>query len=221
MKPVIISLLLFILTAFCACNLDDLIKDVEPPQVGNILTTAESFMANPGDTVLFWVEATDPQDKALSYKWTLAAGEIIGSAQHDTLTWKAPLSGGDNQVAVKVSNSEKSVTRTETITVISSVKPYVKILYPSSTQYLVQYTPVTVKADAYHDNGIYQVQLWINDALLPGLPVQNAQEYKFVWDGAAPAGMVEIKVTAISQITSVSGSDSVRVPLEGIIRGKK
>jgi hypothetical protein len=221
MKPLSILLLGAVVLAFSACKLDELIKDIDPPQVSNIFTTAESFMINPGDTALFWVKATDPQDESLTYKWTLGVGEIIGSAQSDTLTWKAPLSGGNFPVAVKVSNSEKSVTKSDNITVISFIRPYVKIIHPTASDYLVQYQPASIEARAYHDNGLTQVQLWINDIMVTGQSGVTALDYQFAWDGVAPAGLIEIKVSAISKITALTGSDSIRIPLEGIVRGKK
>ena len=221
MKPVIVAILGLAVLEFSSCKLDELIKNIEPPQVSNIFTTAESFMINPGDTALFWVEATDPQDETLTYLWTLGVGEIIGSVKLDTLTWKAPLSGGHFPVSVKVSNSEESVTKSDNITVISFIRPYVKIVLPSASDYLVQYQPASVKARAYHDNGLTQVQLWINDVIVSGQSGVKALDYQFDWDGVAPAGMIEIKVTAVSKITAMTGSDSIRVPLEGIVRGKK
>jgi hypothetical protein len=221
MRPIFIPLLLSGVTGFYACQLDDLMKNIEKPNVGDIYTSAESFMVNPGDTALFWVEATDPQDEKLTYKWTLGVGEIIGSAQRDTLTWKAPLSGGKFLVSVKVSNSEESRTKSDYITVVSFIRPYVKIIHPAASDYLVQHMPVTIEAQAYHDNGLTQVQLWIRDSLVTTQPGAVDLDYRFNWDGMAPAGVVEIKVSAISKITAVTGSDSIRVPLEGLVRGKK
>jgi hypothetical protein len=222
MKAVIISLLCLVVLEFSACGLDELMKTIEPPQVSNIFTTAESFMVNPGDTALFWVDATDPQDETLNYKWTLSAGIIIGSAQRDTLHWKAPLSGNIYPIKVEVSNSEESVTRSENIIVITSDLPYVKIVEPAKDEYLVQYQPVIISTKAFSNYGINTVYLWINDNLMLSQPGDvSVQFYKFDWDGVAPAGVIEIKVTAVSQITAMTGSDSIRVPLEGIVRGKK
>jgi hypothetical protein len=221
MKPVIIFCFMFILLGLSACKLEDLIKDVKPPEVSNINSKLDNFIINPGDTTLFWVEATDPQDETLNYLWTITVGEIIGSAQRDTLCWKAPLSGGKFPVSIKVSNSKKSVTKSENITVLSFIRPYVKILKPTSNDYLVQYQPTTITAQAFHENGLTQVQLWINDSLIAGQSGAAVQEYQFNWNGSGPAGLTEIKVTAVSKITALIGADSISIPLEGIVRGKR
>jgi len=213
-----IILIPLILVGFNACNL---LNQTEAPQVSQIYTTAEDFIVNPGDTILFWVNVSDPQDKKLTITWTLSVGEIIGSAQRDTLRWKAPLTGGRFMVKVKVANPDTSVTKSEYITVVSFIRPYVKIIVPTVNDYLVQYQSTTITAQAFHDNGLSLVQLWINDSLIDSQSGGNDNQYRLDWDGNGPAGLIKIKVSAVSRITAMSGADSIFVPLEGIVRGKK
>ena len=218
---IVAYLCMVLILQMSSCGLEDLIKEVNPPEVSTIYSTAENFSVNPGDTILFWVIASDPEGGSLSYLWTLNAGEIIGSAQRDTLKWKAPLSGGEFPIWVKVSKSEKSITREENITVISLQRPYVKILKPVRDTFLVQYQTTTVTALAFHENGLMQVNLWVNDTLVSSQSGNSASEYNFLWNGSASAGTAEIKISAVSKKTTMTGSDSINVSLEGIIRGKK
>lgn len=224
MPCLIFILFMILILPMFSCGLESLIEDENVPEVSTIFSDAENFIVNPGDTVLFWVDASDPKGKSLYYLWSMTSGEIIGSAQRDTMQWKAPLGGGEFPVRVKVSNTENSVTREEHITVISLLRPYVKVLKPEQAAFLVQYQNTTIDAQAFHDNGLLQVNLWINDTLLSsksGNPDNSDMDYTFTWNGSAPAGITEIKISAVSKKTNIAGSDSITISLEGIIRGKK
>jgi hypothetical protein len=220
MKRCILFCIPVVLLVVSACMFG-LVEELKPPQVSPIFSTQEDFTFNPGDSALFWVEASDPNNSTLRYLWTLNAGEILGSAQRDSLHWKAPLGGGNFPLAVRVSNADSGVTVHETVMVRSFVSPYVKISEPKANDFLVQFQPASVKTQAYHGNGISQLQLWVNNSLIITQSGTTAAEYEFTWNAVAPAGKGVLKVVAISQITLATGADSVQVSLEGVIRGKK
>ena len=137
------------------------------------------------------------------------------------MRWRAHVKGDDYVIQVTVSNQDKSVNRSKTVTVISLDKPVVNIIYPKEQDYLVQFDTVVLEAEAFHDNGISTVELFINDSSITEVDGKSSNKYEFNWVVNTAAGEAEIKVAAKARVTSASNADSLTVNIEGVIPGKK
>jgi len=216
-------MIVLIVVLGCGCDVEDLLKrdnSSDPPNVGNILTSAAGFVVQPLDTVNFWIEADDPTGGSLTYQWRINAGEIIGSSSTNELRWRAPIKGGNYTLSVDVSNKAETVTRSEVVKVPSVTEPKVEILAPLNMAFLVQHTNVIVKATARHENNIQEVQMWLDEQYLPLTPELDGDIYLFDWKIQANPGAHVLVIKAIAQLTGVVGSDSVTLYIEGIVAGK-
>ena len=127
---------------------------------------------------------------------------------------------GDYTITVKVSNSEKDVTRGREITVPSHNAPQVNIISPKSGEFFVQESNVLIDATAISENGISRADFYVKDSLVSSLSGSSNNNYKFSWIVREDAGPVELKVSAVAKQTGLTGCDSVLVNVEGIIPGK-
>lgn len=204
---------------YCVISCDpELFKVAQAPEVSTIRSSANGFTINQGDTVIFWVEASDPEEGELSYEWNATGGRFIGSTQQSSVAWLAVV-GGNYVLKVKVSNENKSVTKEENIIVPSDNPLIVNITNPVQSEFLVQYRSTEIQAEASHINGILQVSFFVNDNLLDVQPANASSQYTFEWDTIVPIGEAEIKVEAIA-ITGANGGDSILVKIEGLLPGK-
>ncbi len=225
MKRYLGFIMIFLLIVLgCGCDVEDLLQrnnSSDPPNAGNIQSSAVGFIVQPLDTVNFWIEADDPTGGSLTYQWRINAGEIIGSSSTDELIWRAPIKGGNYTLSVDVSNKAETVTRSEVVKVPSVAEPRVEILAPPNKAFLVQHTNVIVKATAKHENNIQNVQMWLDEQQLPLTPELEGDIYLFDWKIQANPGTHELTIKAIAQLTGVVGTDSITVYIEGIVAGKK
>ena len=215
-------ILFTILTIFLfACDAaEDLITGRKAPEIISV-ESDKGWSVNPGDTVSITVNASNPEDGDLTYKWTVSAGSIIDGTYETTLIWKAPIVGGPYNIEIEVSNEYKSNTESVTVEVASHVNPYVNITSPIIGEYLIQHTTCKLKFDATHNNGIAQIYVFINDQVIDSLAgSQTITSYDYDWLITQNAGTTEIEIVAISNITALSGSDRVNVSIEGILPGK-
>jgi len=203
-----------------SCDVEDLLRTTDPPEVSRIYSSAENFLVQPLDTAEFWVTATDPGGLQLTYQWSVNGGSIIGTRSSDRVIWAAPLTGNIYNISVNVANSEESTTRSENITVPSLSAPLVNIESPEESSYLVQNSTVVVRARASHENGISSIAFYANDSLIQNQGGISGSLYNFVWLIAVPAGKAELKVVATANVTGAQGMDKVQVNIEGIIPGK-
>ena len=203
-----------------SCDVENLLKNTDPPVVSDILSDASGFVVPPMQTAKFWITASDPEGGVLTYEWSANGGEYIGSRQNDSLTWRAPVTGGIYRITVKVANSENDVTRSREVTVPSLNAPQVNILSPHSGEFFVQENSVAIKATAISENGIFKTDFYIEDSLVSSMAGNSGNNYEFNWIVRESAGPVKIEVTATSKLNGLTGSDSVFVNVEGIIPGK-
>jgi hypothetical protein len=105
--------------------------------------------------------------------------------------------------------------------VISLANPVVSILSPGSGAYLVQFESIEIKAEAFHDNRIAEVDFFINENLISTIGGHTSNIYVINWTNTEPAGAAEIKVRATANQTGTTGMDSVNVIIEGVVPGKK
>jgi hypothetical protein len=200
-----------------ACD-PELFKVAQAPEVSTIRSSINGFTINQGDTVIFWIEASNPEEGELSYEWSATGGRFIGSTQQSSVAWVAVV-GGNYVLKVEVSNDEKSVTKEENI-IVPSINPlFVKITKPNNNEFLVQYRMTEILAEASHENGISQINFFVNDNLIDIQQGQASSQYNFDWDTVAPIGEAEIKIEATA-ITGAKGGDSILVKIEGLLPGK-
>jgi hypothetical protein len=217
------KLVFVIITGFfviTSCDVDKLLKTTEEPEVSDIFSDASGFIVQPTQMAKFWVTATNPEEGVLTYQWTISGGEYIGSRQNDSLVWRAPVTGGKYSISIKVSNSDKSVTRSREVSVPSMSAPQVDITSPKSNQYLVQESSINVIATAISENGIFQADFYVNDSLVSSKSGNSGNLYEFNWIVREKAGPAELKISAMAKQTGLIGRDSVVVNVEGIIPGK-
>lgn len=204
---------------FIACNLaEDLVTEKKAPEVDPIQSD-KGFNIDPGDTIIFSVNATNPEEGSLSYEWSKQAGEFLSSNQESSVTWEAPISGGSYWIKVEVSNGDKTTSQTTDINVVSPENPFVRIIAPVNDDYLVQGTTVDIKFEAIHNNGISEVFVLINDSTIFSQPGTTQSEYSYSWNIFGPSGDTEIKIMARSNISDKIGADSINVTIEGILPG--
>ena len=73
---------------FISCNLaEDLVTDKKAPEV-DAIQSDKGFNVDPGDTVTFSVNATNPEEGTLSYEWRKEAGEFLNSNRESSVVWK-------------------------------------------------------------------------------------------------------------------------------------
>jgi hypothetical protein len=220
LKIVLLSMLWFYIFA-CDADLFKTEDETEPPNVSEIESTAPGFTLNIGDTAKFWITATDPNGKPLTYKWDKNGGEFVSTSDGSEVTWRAPFRGGDYAISISVSNGDKQVAKNRIVRVISSERPVVRILKPLKNEYIVQYENYTFQVEAFHDNGISIVKLYVNDIFIGNMNVKPANIFDYQWIVDAPAGAAKIKVLAEASSVGTLNEDTVSISIEGVIPGKK
>jgi hypothetical protein len=220
------TLLFVMLLLLLACK-ENAVENNEGPTVSNIFCSRSNFTLDPGDTVIFWIVASDSAAAELGYKWSAEAGTFLSSFTRDSVRWRAPGIGGVYKIQVEVSNNYDSTVKEASITVLSSSSPYVKIISPSANDVLVQNDLVEYKAECGHANGISEVRFFIDSVLYHIPPAGNCNSskinvYSCTWQVNKETGVVELKVEAEScNHEAPTGSDSILVKIAGIIAGKK
>jgi hypothetical protein len=177
---------------------------------------------NPFDTVYAEVLASNPEEGVLSYLWSVSPnrGLFVDLIDGTTIRWIAPTTGGDYTFKVEVSNSFKSAERTESVKVLEAGVPLVKIKAPQDNEYFIQGLEMEIEADAFHNNGINKVQLYVNDQLITEMSGSPSNSYNFAFTpDTTYLGTTEIKIEAVANFTLTIGIDSVMVNIEAILPG--
>jgi len=211
--------LLFI--AACDADLFKTEDEANEPTVSEIESTAADFTLNVADTAKFWINASDPDEKSLSYQWGTNGGHFVSTNDGPEVTWRAPFQGGDYSINVEVSNGDKEVSRSKIVRVISSEKPVVRIVKPVRNEYLVQYETFDIQVEAFHDNGISVVKLFVNEIFVDNLADRGENIFDYDWIVDASAGIASIRVMAQARAIGTQNEDSTVVRIEGVIPGKK
>jgi hypothetical protein len=220
MRTQLLTVFVLIFVFAISCDVEELLKTAQEPEVSNIFSDADGFVVEPLQQTKFWVNASDPDGGTVTYQWSASGGEYLSNRQNDTLVWRAPVTGGVYTISVKVANSEKDVTRSRDVTVPSYNAPQVEITAPPNNQYVVQENPVVVSASAFSENGIFRVDFLVRDSLVESKSGAGNTNFEFNWTVKEEAGPVELKVSATANQTGLVGSDSILVNVEGVIPGK-
>jgi len=207
--------LLFWIT-FMACDPETLFRN---SPVINIIQISPNRV-NPFDTVYASVVASNPEEGSLSYDWSVSPnqGPFLDPTDGISVRWIAPTTGGDYVFKVVVSNSWKTTERTGSVKVIEAGDPLVRILSPQQNEYFVQWQEIDIMVEAFHNNGIQKVQLFVRDVFISeqsGIS-SNSYQFSFIPD-TSYLGITEIKIKANANFSLTEGADSLNVNIEGVI----
>jgi len=212
LMPLTLTLLLV------SCNsLDKLINGVAP-EVERITLT--QYEIDPGDTLTASV-VVDTGDDPMQFEWSVNGGQLLPPTDGSSVIWRAPVTGGQYRLKVKVSNEIGTDKAEQNITVRSYINPVISIQSPLGGQFFTQYQRIPVAVSASHDNGIRALRLFTNDTLRASLDGSAAQSYLFQNVLLGVAGQMEIKIEAVANTTDAVNADSVFINVEGIVPGKK
>jgi len=215
----IIPVLSFLIVLF-SCDAEKLFH--QTPVINQI--NVYPATVNPFDTVYAEVAATNPEEGALSYHWSVSPpdrGVFLDALDKSSVRWIAPTTGGDYTFKVNVSNSYKSAERTGTVKVIETGSPLVSILSPDDGDYFIQLNEIAIQSEAFHNNGINKVRLYVDDSLIAEKSGTSTNQYNFQFTpDTTYLGKTEIKITAIANYSLTEGADSISVYIEGILPGK-
>jgi len=212
------------LTFLLACNAaSDLFNpdkktEIKSPEIQSL--ELDRYELDPGETVTATVSATDANGQTLSYEWTVSGGQLLPPLDRSQINWKMPAVGGVYRITVKVSNDEKSASRSVNATVRSLVNPVVKILSPSEGSRWLQHTNLPVTAQARHDNGIAKVDLFLNGSHKATLNGRSDGQYAFTIAIEEPAGPAKVRIEAVANVTGQVGIDSVAIVIDGVVIGR-
>lgn len=220
-------ILLLLPVVFVTCSgIDDLIYD-RHPELSELQISASRV--SPFDTVFASIEAKNPIDGILDYKWTaknLSSGKLVnstidGPADLDSVRWIAPIEGGFYELKITVSNTAKKSSAAKQIEVIVSDKPVVDIRTPAAGAYFTAGESFTIEARAEHVNGLSWVKAFLNDSLIAESSQNSSGIYRFTAVATNRlAGNPLVRVFAKTALVQEAGADSVEIEIGGIIPGK-
>jgi hypothetical protein len=204
----------FLIFVIACGKLDSLLEGDDPPIIDRLVALRNQI--SPNDTTTVRAEARDPQGQALSYDWSATAG-MLSSTTGQRVLWTAPANAGNYGVRVKVRNSkDKQTEASVTIAVIAGEAPTVKILQPTSGEYITGVGSALVEAVASHPNGIRDVEFWAGNRFLG---VDNAAPFQQVWQVEGLSGPAWIVARAYRATAGgIPGVDSIQVHVEGVTR---
>ncbi len=186
-----------------------------------VALSLSALLVDPGDTLTAAAELKEMDDPTLEYHWSADGGQFLAPADGPLVHWKAPSVGGTYEIRLMVSNDKKeSEPAAQQVTVRSYSAPYVRIITPADGDIWRQYSTIDITAEADHQNGVETVSLYVNDDLKSTLDGNDSGDYQFSCLLDEPAGVQTIRIDAVAKITGITGSDSVRIRVEGIVIGK-
>ncbi len=212
-KLATLNLLLFTLSG---CDeIGELIDSNKDPVIDRLYALSDNL--SPTDTTTILVEAHDPDDDGLSFKWSTEDGWLSSSSGQKVL-WTAPGVGGNFQITVKVTDENNGKSDASlTLTVLAIQKPTVKIVQPEFGSHIPGLGTINIEAIAGHPNGVKEVLFFVDDILLGR---DNTSPYIMPWHIEGKSGESNILVQAFGAgaIPGEPGVDSVIVSVEGVTR---
>lgn len=189
-------------------NKDPIINGIiaNPVQIGTL------------DTTTLRVEAEDPDDDKLSYRWeSNSKGQFI-SATGEEVKWIAPDYSDRFRIEVEVKDENGGKTSGEIyVNVRGDESPIVTITQPVESEIIPGLGIYTIKAEVVFDWPIGRVDFCIDGGTL--LFSDGQKPYEFTqWDVTGLAGEKVIQAKAYDAGNENNfGVDSVRVFIEGIV----
>ncbi|MBN1407284.1 MAG: hypothetical protein JW956_05825 [Calditrichaceae bacterium] len=206
----------------------EVLEAQQPILNGGIVLSDASVIAL--DTVTASISATNPRTGPLSYAWTKTGGHWVdGISDRDTIRWIAPLTGGNYTLTVVVSNGLSSVQTFRQVNVVSSTLPIVHITSPVNNSMFYLDDPITVTAEAAHENGIALVRFYaitpdgVSDSLIQSKGTSLDGKYSFTLQKAykdlVGYSTLKVEAEAANQLHT-KGSDQISIHVLGIHLGK-
>ncbi len=224
MKHVTAILIILLFITFSCDEAKKILNPHQPPVIDEVIILPTSRIVNPADTVYLEVQATNPEEGALTYQWSVSPAErgtFLESTDKATTRWKAPVQGDTYVFTILVSNTFKSTSQDRSVVVVDLKKPIVNISSPKAGEYFVQLSEIQIVASAIHANGIDKVELFVNDQQQAEQAGHPSDEYQFTFTpDTTLVGQTEIKIEATAKQVQKIGRDSIRVFIEGILPGK-
>ncbi|MDZ7330609.1 MAG: Ig-like domain-containing protein [candidate division KSB1 bacterium] len=209
------SICIFVI-AECALLLNCKALDMlfnQPPIIVNLTANPQEIAVN--DTTTLHVEATDPENDFLSYRWECKLGGTFIENYLETVTWIAPATAGRFPIIITVSDENGSKTKdTVFVNVRDETKPFVMITQPVENQTILGLGFYTIKVKVTYLWPIRSVDFFINDKLSY---TDYSSPYQWNnWNVTGLSGRKTIMVKAYDAKDPTNwGADSVHVTIEG------
>jgi len=164
-----------------------------PPEIVSRVPEAENVTAARGSELNFVVEALDPDQLPLTYRWYEGGRQLPNTTA--SILWRVPAEGGVVRVSVNVSNGQSQVEAGWNVTCALEPPLQVSIITPHNNTRVRRGENVSFYA------------------MIPGLPASQQAEYSFTWylggrvlselpsfsTKDLPAGSLRVKVRAVKR----------------------
>lgn len=211
-----IFVLMVLLFVFIGCEeIEGLLNTNKPPVIDRMFALNDNL--SPTDTTSIVVEAHDPEEESLSYKWSTEDG-LLSSTSGQRVVWTAPATGGNFRVTVKVTDISKGKSEASvTLSVLASENPTVKIIQPENRSHIPGLGSINIEAIAGHPNGIREVVFFVDQAMLGR---DNTAPYVMPWqiEGKSGESIIVVQAFRAGPNGGEPGVDSVKVSIEGVTR---
>jgi len=177
--------------------------------------TADPDTVSVNGTIFLTVEATDPDNDEMSYKWESSSG-YFPSSNGATVQWVAPNREGVFMLEVTVTDvNEGEAKESIKVAVISESVPLVSITDPNDGEFFSGHGSLQINADVRPISFIDRVELYIDDVLST---TKRHAPYNFNVDLTGRSGPMRIKVVA-TRIGSdaIKGFDEIEINVEAVV----
>ena len=206
------ALCVFLLVLTNSCDVVDKLSNRDP--IIKSMTADPDTVAVNG-TVFLTVEATDPDNDELTFKWESSSGYFI-SPNGATVQWIAPDREGVFSVDVIVTDINKGeATETIKVAVVSENIPYVKITNPADGEFLPGNGTVQIIVDVNPVSFIDRVDFYLDDVL-------NATDKHspFIYDLELTGRSGPMRIKAVATrigSDSIKGFDEIEINIEAVV----
>ncbi len=209
--PVTVLCLLFMLFTN-SCDVVEKLANRDPV-IKSISADPDTVAVN--GTIFLTVEATDPDNDEMTYKWESSSG-YFPSSNGATVQWVAPNREGVFKLEVTVTDVNKGKAKEAIkVAVVSESVPIVRITNPNDGEFFPGQGIIQVNADVRPVSFIDRVELYIEDVLSA---TKRHLPYNFDVDLTGRSGPMRIKVVA-TRIGSESnqGFDEIEINVEAVV----
>lgn len=214
MKRIGLIGLLIICFSLLACEAVEKLVNRDP-LILNVLANPDEIGVN--DTTSLMVQAEDPDNDILAYRWeSNAVGQFINNTT-DTVRWIAPAYSGRFQIKVKVTDENGGKANGEVfVNVRDDASPIVTITQPVENEIIQGLGKYTIKVEVSFTWQIRRVDFFIDG---DSTHSDYSSPYEWTeWDVTSLSGRKTIMAKAYDEKNlSNFGIDSVHVTIEGIV----
>jgi hypothetical protein len=209
----LICLLIFSFSLFVCQAVEKLIN--RDPLIKSV--TANPYEISVNDTTNLKVEAEDPDNDILTYRWdSNSVGQFVTNTT-DTVRWIAPSYPGRFQIKIKVTDENGGKANGDVfVNVRDDASPIVTITQPGENEIIPGLGKYSIKVDVSFIWQIKRVDFFIDG---DSVYSDYSSPYQWTeWDVTALSGRRTIMAKAYDEKNvSNFGIDSVHVTIEGIV----